>query len=642
MKYKIKTLILISIITINAQIAFSEEIQSEKVNFNIAVNNIQKGNYNSAIEYLIKVIKLNPNNSQAHYNLGICYKHLGNLNQAFDEFNKAFNLINPNNDTTSPIQLDLSKDYKNKLNNSNETHNIIPVSDKAIKFLPENEISPQEIDYIEMADIYFESGDFTKCIEYLKSVNKLNPKNSEAYFKLANAYLELNNLHEAREQINKALNIIPNSEEFLMLLDTINKKEELPLTEKSENRTVVYVDTNSEVSLNAEYYNKKGLDYINYNEIEKAEQFFIKSIETEINYLQAYNNLAYVYLLKNKPDKAIEYAEKAILFNNDYTEAYYNIAMAYKLKNDNTKQLEYLNKCLYTNKRYQKAFYSRAIYYLEQNEQKKALDDFYEILKVNDSDYLSNFNVGVLLANTGKLNEAIFYMYKAANSLNDNGKANYYLGLIYENLSDLKMAETFYEKALEKQFYDKNIYFHYINTLIESKNYNKAYDASQEALKIFENNDEIYNFLGVTQLHKKEADKAINSFKKAIELNTKRPLYHYNLSQAYLLIDNLPKSSNEFQIAINIKPDYPQDYLDLSNIYNDRGMTKYSLDVIKEGIKKFPDDEKLNVLLVNLTEKYSSLKDTKKVTIKCLKNKKNDPVLQNKMNEKLNYLKNYK
>ncbi|MEI7475340.1 MAG: tetratricopeptide repeat protein, partial [bacterium] len=123
---KFKIIIFASIFVFGGFSVSSQEINSEKVNYNLAVNNIQSGNYKEATDYLLKVIRLNPSNSQAHYNLGLCYKKLGSLNLAFEEFNKAFELINPASDYSNPIDLETK--------HTTESNEIIKVSEKPKEF----------------------------------------------------------------------------------------------------------------------------------------------------------------------------------------------------------------------------------------------------------------------------------------------------------------------------------------------------------------------------------------------------------------------------------------------------------------------------------------------------------------------------
>jgi tetratricopeptide (TPR) repeat protein len=84
------------------------------------------------------------------------------------------------------------------------------------------------------------------------------------------------------------------------------------------------------------------------------------------------------------------------------------------------------------------------------------------------------------------------------------------------------------------------------------------------------------------------------------------------LSQCYLALDNDEKSGDEFQNAIKATPTSLQDYIDLAKIFYDRNMTDYVIKIINEGIKAYPDNEALYIMLSNIYDKAGDTKTAKK------------------------------
>lgn len=637
---KIKVILAVSIFVFNGSYSFSQEINSEKVNYNLAINNIQKGNYQEATNYLLKVLKLNSTNAQAHYNLGVCYKKLGFIDKAFVEFNKSFEIIDTANNVNKPIELE-SKPIVFKHKVESVAKSISPdITPKNIinsaQLTKEPEMSIQESDYIQMAEVYSESNEFDKAIEYLKLIVELNPSNSKAYYLLAKSYYTTENIEKAEENINKALNIIPNSKDFLEFQQKINNKDVNKTIALDEKRTVSFVD-NQNISLDADYYNKKGVEYIKYQDYEKAESYFYKSIELNKSSYQAYNNLAFLSLNSGNYDNAIKYANKALSFNPELSEALYNIAFAYKKKNNNSKALEYLNKTIILNPQNEKAYYLKALIYLDLKETKKAKENLLKTIKIKDNHYDANFNVAILFANEGNALDAISYMVNASKDKNDNGKIAYYLGMLYESINDKDLANNAFQESINKNYKDANLFIHYANSVIETKNYEKALNIIDTGLKLNPSSHELYNLKGMILLNTKKISDAKDAFAKAIDLNEKRPIYHYNLSQCYLLLEKRDLSSSEFQKAIEIKPIYPQEYIDLTSILIDRGMNDNATLIAKEGLKNYPDENRLNLILAELLEDKALLKESKTTLKKYNKNNVARPI-KKQLDEKLQYL----
>lgn len=78
-----------------------------------------------------------------------------------------------------------------------------------------------------------------------------------------------------------------------------------------------------------EKYFNLGLEYKNKIEYEKAEEFYLKALETEPCSTETIFNLASIYLLLNKPYKAIEYFQRCLKIDPDDVEAEYFLSLAY-------------------------------------------------------------------------------------------------------------------------------------------------------------------------------------------------------------------------------------------------------------------------------------------------------------------------
>jgi len=117
----------------------------------------------------------------------------------------------------------------------------------------------------------------------------------------------------------------------------------------------------------------------------------------------------------------------------------------------------------------------------------------------------------------------------------DNVRANYNLGEFYENLKDYDKALMYYEKSIK--YYpthnwhpDKNsilvvkekisnIYYNLCLKYYKEKNYKKSLEYSLKAISNNENNVEAYVMLGNNYFQLNEIPKALESYKKALQID---------------------------------------------------------------------------------------------------------------------------
>ena len=64
-----------------------------KETFDLAVQNHQKNNFQVAENLYKEILKTNPNHAEAHNNLGIIFKELGELQKAVDCYQKVIQIF---------------------------------------------------------------------------------------------------------------------------------------------------------------------------------------------------------------------------------------------------------------------------------------------------------------------------------------------------------------------------------------------------------------------------------------------------------------------------------------------------------------------------------------------------------------------
>lgn len=271
---------------------------------------------------------------------------------------------------------------------------------------------------------------------------------------------------------------------------------------------------------------------------------------------------------------------------------------------------------------------------------KKYYNNINKAITMNPDDYLSNWIMGNYYAETGRLTHAIKF-YKKAIDYNPNFYDGYLsLGNALAHAQEFEEAYAVFEKALTINSIDPNLYYILSRTAsvlgktLEAKQYilegleiaqtdklllelakitsnmGDYEESLQILLKYFAdtNEPEILNYIGLAYYKLKQPDIAISYFKKLIEIDKSKTIYFYNLALCYKSLGNRDKFFKYVDIATKILPKYPQDYIDLSYIYFDNGNKSYALNILNDGILKYPDDKKIYLSKLSL---FQTCGDTK-------------------------------
>ena len=164
---------------------------------NIAIIFINLKDYQKAKECYEKAIEIDPNSADAYYNLGIIFKELKEYQKAKSCYEKADN-IQPNN---TIIQTNLGIIFKDL----GENQKAKDCYEKAIKINPDNGKA-----HYNLGVIYKDSGELQKAKICFKKVIEINPNEQETHNSLGVIFQELGEYQKAKDCYEKAIEIKPN------------------------------------------------------------------------------------------------------------------------------------------------------------------------------------------------------------------------------------------------------------------------------------------------------------------------------------------------------------------------------------------------------------------------------------------------
>ncbi len=353
--------------------------EDEEINFgNAYIEGVKEkiiGNYDRATAILARALDINPRSAAAHYEMGLSYEGLGQLDDAFIHFEQANQLesdnfwyklayagqleqqgeINKAIETykelidLKPNDLELKRQlsslllgqgrYKESLKYINQIEDEIGIN-KDISFLKQqiylrnddvdgaaNEIQklidayPDELDYyVVLAEIYLLNGKEKKAFEVYKEVERIDSNNYIVQFALSE-YYRLQNEHDKYfSSLNKAFSNpemdIDKKVGFMLSAYQVKSHEEERKAEAiSLCKTIVKAHPEDPKS-----YALLG-DFLYFdNQSEEAKQAYINTVELDSSRFPIWNQLLIIMSETGDTDGLLNYGERAVnLFPNQPT-----------------------------------------------------------------------------------------------------------------------------------------------------------------------------------------------------------------------------------------------------------------------------------------------------------------------------------
>jgi tetratricopeptide (TPR) repeat protein len=122
----------------------------------------------------------------------------------------------------------------------------------------------------------------------------------------------------------------------------------------------------------------------------------------------------------------------------------------------------------------------------------------------------------------------------------------------------------------------------------DKKEYDKAIVSYKKAIEINPKYDDAYNNMGYSYEKKGEYDKAIASYKKAIEINPENDKAYYNMGVAYYWLKEFNKTIECYSKALEINPNNSLSYTNLFELQLTQNQP-FNKELEKEYIKRFQE-----------------------------------------------------
>lgn len=371
-------------ISVNYSLSFSISISDDY--YGLGMKYFKNGDYNKAISYFEKAIRIDPNNSKYYTAIGNVYYEIKNYKDAINWWEKARN-INP---TDREANENLRKIYS-RIEPEEKVNRSIAVSEKNIKPAKPTEealtfaqreleqalaFAPRNADiHFNLALVYIEKNALEKAIFHLEKAKEIDPQDVNKYLYLGIAYLKVRKFADAIENLKKVIEVNPNDYLALSYLGLaylregkddisfeyfkkalvlnpgfliphigcaiIYTKRKMFLEAKYEWREVKHLYPDD-----SDTYNNLGFVLSNIGLVDLAIGEFLLSLEKNRNNILPYYNLGIAYISKDEIKNAIDIWEKLLIIDGRNIEVNYNLGLLYENSGNIERAIEQYKKTL--------------------------------------------------------------------------------------------------------------------------------------------------------------------------------------------------------------------------------------------------------------------------------------------------------
>lgn len=296
-----------------------------------------------ARDELEKALRLEPRNTGAHFELGIVFQEMGDLNQALTTFQAALKLPEP----------------------------------------------PLEV-YNRLSNLKFQQGDRQGALDLLRQVVAARPDVARLHYYLGNAYRKQKTEGKAIESYVKAIQLDPAMAEphFNLGLVYHNRRQ----------FNDAILQFGEAVRLRPEDYEAYlflGRAYRATNQLAKAVVALEEAVSLKADFLEARLLLGEIYLRQDAPDQAIEQLLTVQTYNPTDLRARELMGKAYAQAGQLERAIEIFQDIIVVSPANPSAHYNLGISYVSQRRYREAISEFMAVVQNKPEDADAYFNLGV-------------------------------------------------------------------------------------------------------------------------------------------------------------------------------------------------------------------------------------------------------
>jgi len=515
--------------------------------------------------------------------------------------------------------------------------------------------------------IKYKDGKYDAALKFYSRALLYNKENPDIYRNIARAYQRQGDYNKAYTNINRAIEMKSDTEEYYLLKGNIlfqrgNYKDALKTYLEAEkikgnypallfNIATTYSKIGDELQENEYYkkagssdkvgtiayraYSQLGVNYLIRKDFSSAEKYLKLALNINSNDAATRYYLALTYLKQNKNDEALKELTQAETKGGKNTQILEKIAEAYDSLNKIDKSLETYKKALAGRKTNAIILSKIGEIYHRMGKLDEALLYYKKITKnepLTENARIAYLNMGNILDDQGNFKEAIKYYKKSLTISQKDDRVYYSLGVTYKHMGRPELAIDAWEDGAKLNRKSPKFFLAKANLYYEKKHYDLAQQEYGKIIKKWPTLSDAHFKSSIIYAQKRDLDFAIKGFKKVIELNNNKKLTlksYINLARLYLQKENSNNSQQEAISAIKkallLAPGNDDALLTLGDIYYEQQNFNKSIDVFFQLLKQSHSEKKIATAYNGLAKSYFKLKLYRKSMENFTKAVQNDP-----------------
>jgi len=267
----------------------------------------------------------------------------------------------------------------------------------------------------------------------------------------------------------------------------------------------------------------------------------------------------------NENDKAIQKLNQAVKSNSRFSLAYSLLGEIYEQMHDYPKSAEAYETATELNPWSFKDYFSLGRVYQTMREFALAVNAYRRATQLKPDHLEANLNAAKCLYQINDYDEALVYGKRAEQIKPDIAELQELLGNIYDSQKDYEQSVRSYKRALELDNSDPCIMMSLAVAYLRTSRNEPAKALLTAVTRLQPENSSPWQYLGYCFLRLGENERAVESYRKAIEINSRDWEAYRGLGVAYML-EAISKEDTALKAqaielwrqSLSIKPDQPR------------------------------------------------------------------------------------
>lgn len=439
-----------------------ENPNDAEAHYELGIHYVDTDRLSNAIVELERTALLMPDNLQVHYELGLVYSRTGQYEYAIRQWRKiidedgdiSFNHLDSKTSKFLPQALAMWKSFRDR---------------------------PEETAYnfFTLGFAFMIMGKWEQAIEDFKEASTMNPGLENVNFYKGLCHYKLLEYKLAANEFFTELSSRPRHAHCLFHVgktyrDLGNSNQAVQYYYRAIKEQPRYLKAHFELAI--EFF-KQG----NYA---KSVELMNKVLELNPNNVQAYFELGRAYEKQFLMDKAAACYEKALQIKPDYKEANLQLGLLYKTTGRPDLAMEYLTRTIKLNPREGDAYYYMGLIYFQKGSYPNAVDMFKKAIEIIPDHPYAHYSLGVSYFSSNQIDSAIGEYLKALALNPQDTQAQNALGLAYSLKGDSKNAKSCFQQALKINPADTYAHYNLAAVNFKDKDYNNAISSYKNAAEL--------------------------------------------------------------------------------------------------------------------------------------------------------------